>query len=241
MATEILHVTFDGITSVPGLPGQSDRIWFGTPPALTHMSEYWVYHNQAGDDFLATAKLTGSNWFIKSFMIAGEDHHTTIKDADNGAGRVIDYMQLGRNSTVHLISTQVNFIDGWKGEKHAVWLGAAFTETVRLQADLNIVVTGNGDVGTIETSGKSIIDIGDVRAGQVRTGDGNDSITTGAVFAPDIRTGEGNDTVDLGTGGGADILLGTAARTGSMAMRVLISYGAVTARIGLRAGPDMTP
>ena len=202
MATDKLTVTVDGVTDIPRLPGQSVRVWDGTPPDTTRMDIYSVYHDVSGNDLKAVAELSGSNWQMKYFRIAGEDHHTTIRDLDNGADRRIEYLVLGLNSDVDLISTRVDHVLGWDGDKHDVQLGSGYTHSVSLDADVNIVRTGSGDVGSIRTSGKTTIEIGDVYVGSVRTGSGNDKVTTGSTWVEYVGTGSDNDQVTMGSGGG---------------------------------------
>jgi serralysin len=195
-------VIVDGVTDIPRLPGQSAWGWSGTPPDRTFLDVYSVYHDVDGDDLSATARLTGQNWQIKYFRIAGEDHHTTITDLDDGADRRIETLVLGRNSDVDLISTRVDNVVGWGGGKHDVQLGSGYTISVQLDADVNILKTSSGDIGSIKTHGKSTIEIGDVHVGTVQTGSGNDKVTTGTEWVSYIGTGSGNDTVTMGSGGG---------------------------------------
>ncbi|MCB1314038.1 MAG: hypothetical protein KDK29_20075 [Sedimentitalea sp.] len=208
MATDKLTVTVDGVTDIPRLPGQSVRVWDGTPPDTTRMDIYSVYHDVSGNDFEAVAKLSGSNWQMKYFRITGEDHHTTIRDLDNGADRRIELLELGFNSTVQLISTRAKHITGWDGDKHDVQLGSGYTASVSLDAEVNILRTGSGDVGSIRTNGKSTIEIGDVYVGSVSTGNGNDKVTTGAGWVEAIVTRDGNDIVKIGTGSAALVRTG---------------------------------
>ncbi len=109
---------------------------------------------------------------------------------------------LGRNSDVDLISTRVDHVVGWDGQRHDVQLGSGYTYSVQLDAEEHHVRTGTGDVGSIKTSGTSVIEIGDVWVGSVRTGDGHDTVTTGSKFVSYIGTRDGNDTVHMGSGGG---------------------------------------
>ena len=219
MAVETLNVTFDGINDVPRLPGQSVREWFGTPPDTTFLDFYSFYHNFPGDSLDAEASLTGSNWRIKVLRMVGEDHHTTIKDLDNGADRRIDFLELGYNSDVDLISTRVRYIFGWDGDKHVVKLGnqqSGNTFGINLYAKENVVTTGNVWVGAIDTGGTigDKIKIGSGGAGSVFTGGGNDVVTTTSGFVASIRTRDGNDKVNTGsnwvesiaTGNGKDVV-----------------------------------
>ncbi|SFU17147.1 calcium-binding protein [Sedimentitalea nanhaiensis] len=201
MATKLHNITVDGINDIPRLSGTSVRTWSGTPPDITRMDIYSEY--LAGpDDLVATADLTGSNWAIRYFRIAGDKHHTTITDLNDDPGRRIEMLVLGLNSDVDLISTRVDHMVGWDGDSHDVQLGSGYTSSVQLDAETNNVRTGSGDIGSIRTSGTSTIEIGDVWVGSVRTGNGDDTITTGSKFAEFIGTSKGNDTVNIGSGGG---------------------------------------
>lgn len=211
MATEILNVTFDGSTSVPRLPGSGDVPWSGGTPS--NMGYYSVFHDVAGDDLDATATLTGDHWRIKTLRIAGEDHHTTIADADNGVDRRIDFLELGYNSDVDLISTRVRYIFGWDGDRHEVTLGSeqvGSTYSINLYATRNILTTGNAFVHQIDTGGSGsgkgdTITIGSGGAQAVNTYTRNDTITTTTKNVQFIWTDAGHDTVTIGSGGASSV------------------------------------
>ncbi len=181
-----LNVTFDGVSDVARLPGQSDVEWFSK-----FIGYYSVYHDGT-DFFRANADLTGDGWTIKTLRFNGAgSNKTTVTDLDNGAGRRIDFLELGFNSDVDLISTRARYIFGWDGDKHEVKLGNqqdGSTFSINLYADENIVTTGNAYVHHIGTGGPETSAIGDVikigsgGAAQVQTGHGDDRVTgtTGA-------------------------------------------------------------
>ncbi|MCB1340665.1 MAG: hypothetical protein KDK24_06300 [Pseudooceanicola sp.] len=207
MATIVHNVTFDGINAVPYLPGQ------GFFPAGTSMGYYSVFVGDGilspTDDFFdATANLTGTGWRIKTLRLAGDDNLTKIVDLDNGGGRRIDFLELGYNSDVELISTTVRHIFGWDGDKHEITLGnehSSHTFSITLWAKLNIVTTGNRWVASIDTGGsgagtlKDTITIGEGGAGNVNTGVGNDTVVTTSGFVRSIATNDGDDTIQTGT------------------------------------------
>lgn len=194
-----LNVTFDGVSDVARLPGQSDVEWFSK-----FIGYYSVYHDGA-DFFRANADLTGDGWTIKTLRFNGAgSNKTTVTDLDNGAGRRIDFLELGFNSDVDLISTRARYIFGWDGDKHEVKLGNqqdGSTFSINLYADENIVTTGNAYVQQINTGsfGESaigdVIRIGSGGAGQVQTHDGNDRVTTTTGYVETISTGGGRDIV----------------------------------------------
>jgi len=227
---QVLNVTFDGVNDVPRLPDQSDVEWYSK-----FIGYYSVYYAEA-DLFRANASLTGDSWTVKALRYGGERNKTNITDLDDGAGRRIDFLELGYNSDVDLISTRVRFIVGWDGKKHEVKLGNqqdGSTYSINLNAEENIVTTGNAYVQQINTGsyGESaigdVIRIGSGGAGQVQTQDGNDrvTITTGYVesistgggrdiiktnkqYVDFINSGDGNDTVNVGVGGAMTVRTG---------------------------------
>jgi len=228
---EVLNVTFDGVSGVARLPDQSDVEWFSK-----FIGYYSVYHD--GTDLLrANADLTGDGWTVKTLRFNGAgSNKTTVTDLDDGAGRRIDFLELGYNSDVELISTRVRYIFGYDGEKHEVKLGnqqEGSTYSINLYADENIVTTGNAYVQQISTGGPEgtvigdVIKIGSGGAGQVQSYDGNDRVTTttggvdgisthngrdvvqtGGGYVNFINTGNGNDKVTLGDGGAGAIKTG---------------------------------
>ncbi|GAA6199090.1 calcium-binding protein [Aquicoccus sp. SU-CL01552] len=200
---EVLNVTFDGINAVSRLPGQSDVEW-----SSKFMAYYSVYHSEA-ELFRANVSLTGDSWTVKTLRFGGEKNKTNITDLDNGSGRRIDFLELGYNSDVELISTRARYIFGWDGEKHEVKLGNqqdGSTYSINLYADENIVTTGNAYVQQINTGnfGESaigdVIKIGSGGAGQVQTHDGSDRVTTTTGYVEAISTGNGRDIVKTNKG-----------------------------------------
>ncbi|MDF1717906.1 MAG: hypothetical protein P1U75_14725 [Antarcticimicrobium sp.] len=201
---EVLNVTFDGVSGVARLPDQSDVEWFSK-----FIGYYSVYHD--GTDLLrANADLTGDGWTVKTLRFNGAgSNKTTVTDLDDGAGRRIDFLELGYNSDVELISTRARYIFGWDGEKHEVKLGNqqdGSTYSINLYADENIVTTGNAYVQHISTGGPEgtvigdVIKIGSGGAGQVQSYDGNDRVTTTTGYVESISTGDGRDIVKTSKG-----------------------------------------
>lgn len=205
MATQTLNVIFDGTTDVARLPGRSAVSW--DDGSIGYYNVFYSAPNP-GDDLDATANFTGSGWRVKTLRIAGDDNLTTIRDLDNGSDRRVDFLELGYNSDVDLISTRARFIFGWDGDTHEVTLGNrqdGGTSFIGLYAKENSVTTGNAYVSQIETGGAPGAAIGDTikvgsgGVGMVQTGRGNDSVTTTNGFVGSIRTGGGNDTVKTGS------------------------------------------
>ncbi len=214
MATDTLNVTFDGTTAVPRLPGSSDVTWSGGTPSF--MGLYSVYHSVPGNDLDASVQFTGSDWRIKTLRLVGDDHHTTITDADNGANRRIDFLELGFNSEMTLISTRVRYIFGWDGDKHVVTLGdqqSGSTFAVNLYATENVLTTGNAFVHSISTGGEGTgkgdtITIGSGGTDSLTTGNRNDTVVTTTGYAMSISTNGGADNVTIGSGGSFSVKTG---------------------------------
>ena len=221
--TTNLSVTFDGVNDVPRLTGQNPVEWFD------EYISYYSVHNSTADDILnSTAMLTGSDWTVKVMRFgASFDNLATITDMNGNAGRRIDFLELGYNSDVDLISTRVKFINGWDGDEHDIVLGAGNTESITLYAAVNNVTTGSGYVSSIVTGGEDTIVVGSGSVGTIRTGngdavvriganyadyvrtrDGNDKVTVGAGWVETASTGNGNDTVGLGAGGAGVVRTG---------------------------------
>ncbi|OIQ44936.1 MAG: hypothetical protein BM558_05870 [Roseobacter sp. MedPE-SW] len=236
MVTEVLNVTFDGVNDVSRLPGQSsvsfDDGWMGY---------YSVYYGAAspGDTLDATASFTGSNWRVKTLRIAGDDNTSTFRDLDNGSGRRIDFLELGYNSDVDLISTRARYIFGWDGDRHDVTLGdqqVGSTFSINLYATRNFVTTGNAWVKIIDTGGEGsgagdVITIGSGGVSTVNTWGRDDHIIANG-WVRHVNTDAGNDTVQIGSEGSF------AVRTGSGADTVTTGTGWVEA-INTGSGKDV--
>jgi len=146
-----MNATFDGVNDVAKLTGQPAVSW-DVPNG--HIGYYSVY------DGIANIGLTGSNWTVAAMRFGALfDNKTIIQDSDGNGGRRIDMLKLGQNSDVDLISTSVRFMFGGDGNKHDIKLGSGNYDAVVLDAALNIVKTGSGFVGNIDTAtnGRGII------------------------------------------------------------------------------------
>ena len=200
---QVLNATFDGVTDVARLPTQSDVSWNGS-----FIGYYSVFYSVPNDLLRANVSLTGSNWTVKTLRFGAETKNkTNITDLDNSGGRRIDFLELGFNSDVELISTRVRYIYGWDGDKHEVKLGdqqSGSTSSINLYAKENIVTTGNAWVQSINTGGDAATAIGDTitigsgGAGSIRTGSATDKVTTTTGYVGSIFTGDGKDTVKTG-------------------------------------------
>lgn len=210
MATLTHTVTFDGINDVDRLPGRGVHGWStGTPSFMDQYNEYYSAPNP-GDDLDATGLLTGANWRLKTLRMAGDESMFTLRDLDNGADRRIDFLELGWNSDVDLISTRARFIFGWDGDRHDVTLGdeqAGSTFSINLYASRNFVTTGNAFVHSISVGGGGnatamgdVVRIGEGGTGQISTGDGDDRVFTGDGGADFVQTNDGDDRVVTGDG-----------------------------------------
>lgn len=217
MATVELNLTFDGETAIPRLEGQSEVEWFDR-----FMNTYNVFEGNSDNLLVANLDLTDEDWTAKivRFASAAEDNLTTITDMDSGAGRRIDYLEVGFNSVVDLDSTRIRQINGWDGEKHEVKLGNnqdGSTFSIFLFAEENIVTTGNAFVFNIETGlGSSdadrakgdVITIGTGWAGTVRTGIGDDKVVVRKGGVEYVSTSGGDDTVVIGKHGAGIVRTG---------------------------------
>ncbi|MCF6232110.1 MAG: hypothetical protein L3J36_03255 [Rhodobacteraceae bacterium] len=206
MTTETLTVIFDGVTDVPGLTGQSVREWNSQ-----RMSSYDVYYSGPKDDFVGNAVLVGSDWNIKYLRMAGDSSTFNLTDLDAGTGRRIDYLELGWNSNIDLVTTRARHIYGLSGDKHEVTLSEnqeGSTYSISLFAKVNLVTTGNKWVNAIQTGysldvpaiGGDTIVVGTGGSGSVSTGKLGDTVTTGTGWVGAINTSDGADKVIVGTG-----------------------------------------
>ncbi len=207
MATQTLSVTFNGFADVARLAGQSAVEWYSRS-----MTAYNVWYDGPKSRFVFDAGLSGTNWTLKYLSVASEDNRFFLKDLDFGSGREIRFLELGYNSDVDLISTNIRYIRGWDGDKHEIALGNNMTKAVQsihLLAEENIVTTGNTRVSSITTGlggsdaaravGDTIV-IGRGGAGTVSTNAGKDSVTTTRAWVEAIATGDNDDTVTIGSG-----------------------------------------
>lgn len=217
MADVELNLTFDGETEIPRREGQSAVAWDNR-----FLNTYNVFEGDADNRLVADVTLTGEDWMAKivRFGDAAESNLTRITDADSGADRRIDYLEVGYNSEVELDSTRVRQINGWDGERHKVTLGnnqEGSTFSIFLFAEENILTTGNAHVFSIQTGlGSSdadrakgdVITIGTGGAGTVRTGAGDDKVVIRKGFAEYVSTSSGDDTVIVGASGAGVVRTG---------------------------------
>ncbi|MDU9003416.1 hypothetical protein [Sedimentitalea todarodis] len=195
----VINPVFDGSTPVVRLPGQPDVTW---DISSGFMGYYSAFNGTPADPLIANVSLTGSNWTVAAMRFGASASNTTnITDSAGGSNRRIDYLKLGDNSDVDLISTRVRYIDGGEGARHDIQLGSGNTDSVNLGADKNFVITGSGYVGNIDIwNGRGIITITG-NAGSVDTHSRNDRITVdGGNLSYAIVQG-GADTVMVQNGG----------------------------------------
>ncbi len=206
MPTQFLNVTFDGVNDVPRLSGASAVSW-NTGGSRPTIDRYSVFV-EAPDDLDATLNLTGSDWRIRMLQVAGDDHITRIADANNGAGREIEYLNLGYNSDVDLTSTRVRYMNGWDGDLHDITLGAQndWMHWISLGADVNRIDTAVGNIGGIDIyRGRGDFT---VRGGVQNIGFGSldDNLVVDAGRVSSVNMREGNDTVVVRNGGRIEML-----------------------------------
>lgn len=231
-----LNITFDGASDVPRLIGQSPVSFYDR-----FMDYYNVHESDPGNELIAIVSLSDGDWRLVTLRFGADLTNTlNLSDSDGSGGRRIDFLQLGYNSDVDLISTRVRYIFGWDGDKHEVTLGneqEGSTFSVNLFARQNDLTTGNAWVGIILTGGEGsgkgdTITIGSGGAGTVQTGVRNDTVTTSGGWVETILTGDGRDAVTIGTGGAGYV------RTDDGDDRVTTGSGYVEL-ISTRAGDDV--
>lgn len=192
MPTTTLWARFDGSTDVNALGRPVE--WFSR-----FLGYYSQYEDNAANDFVANVRLTNNSWTVATMRFGAESRESQVnlRDLNDGGGRRIDFLQLGYNSDVDLISTRVGYILGWDGDLHDIALGSAHTRSIDLSAARNVVTTGSGYVGNIDIGNDGI---GVIRAnggvGRISTADASDRLvvnSNGDVLAANLRGG--NDTV----------------------------------------------
>ncbi|MCB1340666.1 MAG: calcium-binding protein [Pseudooceanicola sp.] len=163
---------------------------------------------ESPDALDATVNFTGTNWRVRNFQVAGDDHITRLVDLDNGAGREIEYLNLGYNSVVNLTSTKFRYMSGWDGDLHDITLGPenAWAHWMNLGALVNKVDTAVGWIGGMDIyRGRGEIT---VRGGfgTMDMGELDDKIVVdgGEVFSASMQAG--NDTTILRNGGRIELL-----------------------------------
>ncbi|WP_158963733.1 calcium-binding protein [Chachezhania sediminis] len=222
MATVKLKASFDGVTDVARLDGQSAVGWDDRS-----MGHYSVWETDPTAALVADVTFKDGGWSIKTmhFGGAGLDNLTRIRDADAKPNRKIDYLDLGYNSDVVLKATRVLNLYGGDGDAHVVSLAESLIESVYsivLFAARNTVTTGGGWVSNVFTGSRNgdgdtiIVGSGGVNSiltgqgddkvvvnaggptGLITTGDGHDRVTVGNGYVGQIDTGKGKDTVKTG-------------------------------------------
>lgn len=208
-----LTQTLNGKTDVALLNGT--KAWEKVQSGNTYgwLGYLDVFDSVPKDFFQTTTKITGTKWNIGFLKFGAKfGNIAKIRDLDGQSDRNIDYVKLGKNSDVDLISTRIKHIDGQSGgNKHDVSLGSASTDSVNLQAKVNVVKTGTGFVKFIVTDGKDVVKIGAGGAGSIVTNDGNDRVTTTTKWVRDIYTGDGKDVVVIGNGNAGQVDTGKGA------------------------------
>ncbi|WP_238365050.1 calcium-binding protein [Mesobacterium pallidum] len=166
------------------------------------------------DTVTSNVTLSGSNWQIEAMRYHSTAEHTNISDANGLTGRRIEYLKLGQNSDIDLISTRVKFLVTQEGGAlHDVTLGSEWTGYVELAAASNILTTGSGWVETIRTRGDDTVTIGAGGARIVASHEGTDTLTVNGRLGTAELSG-GTKTVTVGTDGQIDTIeIGQAAAT----------------------------
>lgn len=184
---------------MPRLPGSSSVNWDSG-----NLGYYSVYESDPDANFIANVDFTGTDWKARTLRFGGELSNTLVlTDLDADTGRRVDYLQLGYNSDVDLISTRLRFVLGWEGELHDITLGSGYTYAMNLYADRNIVDLGNANVGYIETAGGADqITVGSGRwLGSATTKGGNDTVIVAGGAIDSLNLGEGDNSLSISDGG----------------------------------------
>jgi Ca2+-binding RTX toxin-like protein len=206
MPTTILNATFNGVNPATALSGS-------VPFDNGFMGYYSQYLSGAANDLIANISLTGTNWTVATMRFGAQsnDMQVNITDQNGGAGRSINYLKLGQDSDVNLMTTRIRFIEGGDGDLHDITLGAGSVNSINIGATNNLVTTGDGYVGNIEIwRGSAQINING-GAGAVNTASGDDNLVV-----------DGGNLNAASLHGGDDTVI---ARNGSDISRVIISSG----------------
>lgn len=180
MKTRALNVTFDGVSDVKYHDFVADGERYERYESFI---DRYLDNYSTGNPTSLTAHFVGANWhvnFLRNDNYGASDGRTTIRDGDAGTARSVNFMELGGNSNVDLISTSVYYMSGGGGAKHDVSLGAGYFETVSLSSARNILSTGDGLVVRISLDGTNTATLGAGGAHFVTASGGDSVIKTGA-------------------------------------------------------------
>ncbi|GHF69878.1 calcium-binding protein [Seohaeicola zhoushanensis] len=206
MATQFLNVTLDGINPADRLPGGGSVPWYMSGSRAT-IDRYSVYV-ELPDDLDATVNLTGTNWRIRTFQVAADEGITRIVDLDNGAEREIEFMNIGYDSVVNLMSTRVRYMNGWDGELHDITLGSdvPWVHWINLGAAVNKIDTSAGWVGGVDMyNGRGEVTVRG-GAGTIDMGGQDDKLTVDGGRVISALMQNGNDTTIVQNGGRIEYL-----------------------------------
>jgi hypothetical protein len=151
--------------------------------------------------FFATAE--GTNWhanYIRLQNYGNTNSKTFFADADGGNGRFINYLELGWNSDIDLISTNINVITGLNGAIHDISLGSGNTGFINLAATRNIVTTGSGYNEFVRLGGESnTVTVNDGWINQLNAaGTVANTVNVGVNgWVGTLKTADGNDRVTV--------------------------------------------
>lgn len=149
------------------------------------------------DVVTSNTTLAGSNWEIEAMRYHSSAEFTNISDANGQGGRRIEYLKLGMNSDIDLISTRIKILLTHEGgDLHDVTLGSEFTALVELGAASNVLTTQGGFVETIRTRGDDTVTIGAGGARLLASYEGTDVLTVhGRLSSAELNTGTKTVTV----------------------------------------------
>ncbi len=173
--------------------------------------DYLFEHDSSSSPLKGTWNLEGRNWHIGHISVSAKKGGTArFFDRDSKSGRDIDVLDLAVDSVVRLKSTSIDYLIGRsRADEHNVALGGADTKAVDLNAEINVVKTGAGYVGSISTGGEDKVIVGAGGAGLISTGNRDDTVKTKGGFVTTIATGKGNDNVTIGNGDAETVATGS--------------------------------
>lgn len=181
----------------------------------------------AGDTFTANFTLTNGGWTINSlFVLSGGESTTNITDGDAGFGRVIDYLNVGNNSDIDLINSQISHIVGYGSGTHDINLGSAFTRSISIGGTQTTIVVNTGGLGHVDIfDGIANLTVNANSAADfIQTSDAADTLTVfGEVglaslaggnnvvgvqgFVAALGVGDGNDDITVDASGRIELLV----------------------------------
>ncbi|MEO9821659.1 MAG: calcium-binding protein [Paracoccaceae bacterium] len=197
MAITTVNATFDGINPVQNI-GFSEN-WSGN----SRIDRYSVYEPDTNNELVFNGSLTGSDWRVRSMGVfdEGGTNITNLTDLDAGADRRIEYLKVGWNSDISLLSTRIDVLTSDDGAGHTIDVGGGRIDIIRIGGDLNTITAGSNYSQLIEVwRGTTDLTINSGGVEAINLAEGNDTVTVnGGVTS--LRTNDGNDSVTVNSSG----------------------------------------